>query len=45
LGGDPVGDGFIASLAHPGGNITGFINIEGTMGGKWLDCSRKRRQK
>ena len=26
--GDPVGDGFIASLAHPGGNITGFAGTE-----------------
>jgi putative ABC transport system substrate-binding protein len=34
---DPVGDGFIASLARPGGNITGFVNVEATMGGKWLE--------
>ena len=33
---DPVGAGFVESLAHPGGNITGFINVEGSMGGKWL---------
>ena len=33
---DPVGDGFVASLARPGGNITGFINFEHSMGGKWL---------
>jgi len=33
---DPVGDGFVASLARPDGNITGFINIEPEMGGKWL---------
>jgi putative ABC transport system substrate-binding protein len=33
---DPVGDGFVAGLAHPGGNITGFINLEAGMGGKWL---------
>src|ERR1700687_5978861 len=31
---DPVGDGFIESLAHPGGNITGFISTEAAMGGK-----------
>jgi len=36
---DPVGAGFVASLARPGGNITGFINIEATIGGKWLHCS------
>jgi putative ABC transport system substrate-binding protein len=34
---DPVGSGFVASLAHPGGNITGFINIESSLGGKWID--------
>ena len=32
---DPVGQGFISSLAHPGGNITGFTFIEFTMIGKW----------
>ena len=30
---DPVGAGFVANLAHPGGNLTGFINIEAGMGG------------
>jgi putative tryptophan/tyrosine transport system substrate-binding protein len=34
---DPVGSGFAASLAEPGGNITGFIDIEGSLGGKWLE--------
>ena len=34
---DPVGDGFIESLARPGGNITGFINTEAAMGGKLLE--------
>jgi putative tryptophan/tyrosine transport system substrate-binding protein len=34
---DPVGDGFVPSLSRPGGNITGFINIESSMGGKWLE--------
>jgi ABC-type uncharacterized transport system substrate-binding protein len=33
---DPIGAGFIASLAHPGGNVTGFTNFESTMVGKWL---------
>jgi putative tryptophan/tyrosine transport system substrate-binding protein len=32
---DPVGVGFIASLSRPGGNLTGFINLEGTLAGKW----------
>jgi putative tryptophan/tyrosine transport system substrate-binding protein len=34
---DPVGEGFVASLPRPGGNITGFIDIEAGMGGKWLE--------
>jgi putative ABC transport system substrate-binding protein len=34
---DPVGSGFVASLSRPGGNTTGFINIEASMGGKWLE--------
>jgi putative tryptophan/tyrosine transport system substrate-binding protein len=33
---DPVGLGFVATLSRPGGNITGFINIEAGMAGKWL---------
>jgi putative ABC transport system substrate-binding protein len=33
---DPVGSGFVAGIARPGGNITGFQNFEATMGGKWL---------
>ena len=35
--GDPVGSGFVASLARPGGNITGFESYPPTMGGKWLE--------
>jgi putative tryptophan/tyrosine transport system substrate-binding protein len=34
--GDPVDSGFVASLARPGGNITGFQSFEPAMGGKWL---------
>jgi ABC-type uncharacterized transport system substrate-binding protein len=33
---DPVGQGFISSLARPGGNITGFIYADATLVGKWL---------
>jgi len=33
---DPVGQGFISSLAHPGGNITGFTFVDFEMVGKWL---------
>lgn len=34
---DPVGDGFVAGLPHPAGNLTGFINLEASIGGKWLE--------
>jgi putative ABC transport system substrate-binding protein len=34
---DPVGAGFVVSLSRPGGNITGFINMEGAFAGKWLE--------
>jgi putative tryptophan/tyrosine transport system substrate-binding protein len=34
--GDPVGSGFVASLARPGGNATGFTNYDSSLGGKWV---------
>jgi putative ABC transport system substrate-binding protein len=34
--GDPVGQGFVASLARPGGNITGFTGFEFSLGEKWV---------
>jgi putative tryptophan/tyrosine transport system substrate-binding protein len=34
--GDPVGQGFVASLSRPGGNITGFTGLEFSLGGKWV---------
>jgi putative ABC transport system substrate-binding protein len=33
---DPIGGGFAASLAHPGGNITGFAALDSALGGKWV---------
>jgi putative ABC transport system substrate-binding protein len=39
--GDPIGDGFVASLAHPGGNITGFAGNDAPMGGKWLELLKE----
>jgi len=33
---DPLGQGFVASISRPGGNITGFSNFEPDIGGKWL---------
>jgi putative ABC transport system substrate-binding protein len=38
---DPVGQGFVQSLARPGGNVTGFAMFEFSMGGKWLDLLKK----
>jgi putative ABC transport system substrate-binding protein len=38
---DPVGSGFVASLARPGGNITGFQGFEPAIGGKWLEMLRE----
>jgi putative tryptophan/tyrosine transport system substrate-binding protein len=39
--GDPVGQGFVSSLAHPGGNITGFTAFEFEIGGKWLELIKE----
>jgi putative ABC transport system substrate-binding protein len=36
-GTDPVGSGFVASFSRPGGNVTGFVTMEPTMPGKWLE--------
>jgi putative ABC transport system substrate-binding protein len=38
---DPVSDGFVASLARPGGNLTGFSQYEYTIGGKWLSLLKE----
>jgi putative tryptophan/tyrosine transport system substrate-binding protein len=38
---DPVGGGFVASLAHPGGNATGFTMLEYGMSGKWLELLKQ----
>src|SRR5262249_55382514 len=38
--GDPVGQGFVSSLAHPGGNITGFTAFEFEIGSKWLEIAK-----
>lgn len=38
---DPIGAGFVATVSHPGTNITGFINLEPTMGGKWLELLKE----
>jgi ABC-type uncharacterized transport system substrate-binding protein len=38
---DPVAQGFVTNLAHPGGNVTGFSAFEPSMAGKWLDLLRQ----
>jgi putative ABC transport system substrate-binding protein len=38
---DPIGTGFIADIAHPGGNITGFTNFEASMVGKWAELIKE----
>jgi putative ABC transport system substrate-binding protein len=38
---DPVGSGLVTNLPQPGGNVTGFINIEGSMSGKWLELLKE----
>jgi putative tryptophan/tyrosine transport system substrate-binding protein len=39
--GDPVGQGFVETLARPGGNTTGFMLFEYSMGGKWLELLKE----
>jgi ABC-type uncharacterized transport system substrate-binding protein len=39
--GDPVGAGYVDSLARPGGNVTGFMTFEYSMGGKWLELLKQ----
>jgi putative ABC transport system substrate-binding protein len=38
---DPVSEAFVPSLAHPGGNITGFTHFEHAIGGKWLQLLKE----
>ena len=38
---EPVSQGIVASLAHPGGNLTGFTNLEATFGAKWLELLKE----
>ena len=38
---DPVGAGFIDSLARPGGNATGFMSFDPSIGGKWLELLKE----
>jgi putative ABC transport system substrate-binding protein len=38
---DPIGSGFAANLAHPGGNITGFSVDDYALGGKWVQLLKE----
>ena len=38
---DPVGQGLVSNLAHPGGNLTGFTNFEFSIGTKWLETLKQ----
>ena len=38
---DPVGSGFVASLSRPGGHVTGFATLEGSLGGKWVELLKE----
>jgi putative ABC transport system substrate-binding protein len=38
---DPVGSGFVDSLARPGGNVTGFLQFEYSLSGKWLELLKQ----
>jgi putative tryptophan/tyrosine transport system substrate-binding protein len=38
---DPIGSGFVASFPQPGGNVTGFVTMEPTMAGKWLELLKE----
>jgi putative ABC transport system substrate-binding protein len=39
--GDPLASGLVQSLAHPGGNVTGFTAIESSFGGKWVELLKE----
>jgi len=38
---DPVGSGFVTNLSRPGGNLTGFTPIVGSLGGKWVELLKE----
>jgi putative tryptophan/tyrosine transport system substrate-binding protein len=38
---DPIASGFVANLSRPGGQVTGFATLEGSLGGKWLELLKE----
>jgi putative ABC transport system substrate-binding protein len=38
---NPVGSGFVANMSRPGGQVTGFTTLEGSLGGKWLELLKE----
>jgi putative ABC transport system substrate-binding protein len=41
LVGDPIGSGYVASMAQPGGNLTGFAVLENAIAGKWVEILKE----
>jgi putative ABC transport system substrate-binding protein len=39
--GDPIGSGFVANFGRPGGNVTGFTTVEGSLGGKYVEMLKE----
>src|SRR5208337_3392106 len=39
--GDPLASGLVHSLARPGGNVTGFVAVESSFGGKWMELLKE----
>ena len=40
---DPIGSGFVVSLARPGRNLTGFMTDNAALGGKWVELLKENR--
>src|SRR4029078_283106 len=38
---DPIGPGFVTNLARPGANVTGFMIVDGSIGGKWVELIKE----
>ena len=38
---DPIGSGFVTSLSRPGGNVTGFVDLEPSLGSKWVELLKQ----